>query len=111
MDFHPALPLTARGYSCLLVVICRLSKMIHLIATKNEATAQAIALLFIQRIFTLHGQPVEIVSDRDGRFTSPFWQEVFRLLKTDLKIATSHHHETDGQTERTIRTVEQYLRS
>jgi hypothetical protein len=111
LDFHPTLPRTARGYTCLLIVMDRLSKMAHFIPLRDESTAEDVAQLYFQKIFPLHGLPLEILSDRDGRFTSEFWTELFRQTGPQLKIATSRHHETDGQTERTIRLVEDYLKA
>jgi hypothetical protein len=103
--------MTTRGYTCILVVICQLSKMIHLITTHNKTTTEEIAQLFMQHIFTLHSLPTSIVSNRDSKFTSAFWTKLFSLLGTELNITTSQYHETDGQTEHTIHTVEDYLKA
>ena len=67
-------------------------------------------LVFVDTIFRLHGIPREIVSDRDPRFTAEFWQSVFRSLGTRLTMSTSDHPETDGQTERANRVLEEILR-
>ena len=51
-----------------------------------------------------------IISDRDPLFTSRFWQEFFQILGTDLRLSTAFHLQTDGQSEVTIRVLENFLR-
>ena len=58
----------------------------------------------------LHGVPVSIVSDRDPKFTSTFWQAFQRALGTKVRLSTAYHPQTDGQSERTIQTLEDMLR-
>ena len=111
MDFVTKLPRTARGYSAIMVVVDRLSKQVHLIPTKDESTAAQTAQVFLDRIYSQHGMPLSIVSDRDSKFTAHFWEKLMELLGTDLKMSSARHPETDGQSERTIRTITQYLRS
>jgi hypothetical protein len=59
----------------------------------------------------LHGLPRQIGSDRDGRFISTFWQDLFQLVGTELATSNSHHPQTDGQTEIVNKWVEGYLRN
>ncbi|EOY19088.1 Uncharacterized protein TCM_043787 [Theobroma cacao] len=68
-------------------------------------------LLYIDEIVRLHGVPVSIVSDRDPRFTSRFWPKFQEALGTKLKFSTAFHPQTDGQSERTIQTLEDMLRA
>ena len=105
------LPKTLSGYDAILVVVDRLSKMAHFIPTTASVTALATAKLFVDHIFKLHGLPKSLVSDRDTRFTSKFWQALFHSLGTSLKMSTSFHPQTDGQTERTNRTLISGIRS
>ncbi|GKA78181.1 putative reverse transcriptase domain-containing protein [Tanacetum coccineum] len=67
--------------------------------------------LYMKEIVTRHGVPVSIIFDRDGRFTSLFWQALHKALGTRLDMSTAYHPETDGQSERTIQTLEDMLRA
>ncbi len=73
MDFMVNLP-PLRGFVAIMVVVDRFSKMAHFILTKDEATAQKIGRLFFTHVFKHHGFPKDIVSNRDPKFTSKFWQ-------------------------------------
>ena len=72
---------------------------------------EKLARLYLKEIVRLHGIPASIVSDRDPRFVSQFWQGLQKALGTQLKFSTAYHPQTDGQTERTIQTLEDMLRS
>ena len=67
------------------------------------------AELFSKKIFRLHGLPKTIVSDRDSRFLGKFWQELFRLVGTELTPSTRYHPQMDGRTERVNKWLEGYL--
>jgi len=67
--------------------------------------------LYISEIVRLHGVPSSIVSDRDPRFTSRFWESLHRALGTQLRLSSAYHPQTDGQTERTIQSLEDLLRA
>lgn len=73
-------------------------------------TAKDIAQLFLDNIFKLHGLPSTIVSDRDAIFTSLFWQELFKMLGTELCLSTAYHPQSDGQTEIVNKCMENYLK-
>jgi hypothetical protein len=64
----------------------------------------------MQHVYRLHGAPAVIVSDRDTRFTNPFWKAFTDLLGTKLSMSTAFHPTTDGASERANRTVQQMLR-
>uniref|UniRef100_A0AAV1U081 Integrase catalytic domain-containing protein n=1 Tax=Peronospora matthiolae TaxID=2874970 RepID=A0AAV1U081_9STRA len=110
MDFVFGFPKEAHKNTGILVFFGRFSKMYHLAAVPESITAQGCARAFIDNIFQMHGLPHELVSDRDPRFTAEFWQSVFRSLGTSLTMSTSDHPETDGQTERVNRVLEEILR-
>ena len=109
MDFITCLPKN-RGHDAIFVVVERLSKYVVFIPTKNTATAEDTALLFFTRVASVFGLPESIVSDRDSKFTSAFWQSVCRRWGVKQKLSTAFHPQTDGQTERMNRTLEEMLR-
>ena len=92
------------------VFVDGLTKMVHFIPCRKDITAQQYARLFIDHVFKLHGLPEVIVSDRDPRFVSKFWAELFAHLGTDLRFSTAFHPQTDGQSEVTNRVMENFLR-
>ena len=100
MDFITGLP-SSLGYDSIFVVVDMFTKMTHLFPVKSTASAKDIAFVFMKGIFTYHGLPQRIVSDRDTKFTSNFWQALFSATGTQLAFSTAYHPQTDGQTERT----------
>jgi hypothetical protein len=110
MDYVVQLPVTKKGHDAIVVFIDRLSKMVHLVPTTTKVTGEGTAQLFFDNVFKLHGLPRDIVSDRDSRFTGKFTTELLRLLGTRQNMSTSFHPQTDGQTERINRVMEDMLR-
>jgi hypothetical protein len=110
MDFVTQLPRIVRGKMAITVVVDRLSKQCHLVVTRDEATSAKVVKLFVERIYSQHRMSRSIVSDRDSRFTAQFWQALIGVLGTSLDMSSARHLESDGQLERTIQIVEQYLR-
>ena len=110
MDFITQLPVTRQGNDAIVVFVDRLTKMVHFAATKTSVSAEEVAQMFRHEVFRLHGLPSELVSDRDPRFTSKFWVKLSELLGTKLKMSTAFHPQTDGQTERANRVLEDMLR-
>lgn len=111
MDLITSVPTTPRGHDAILVVVDRLTKMFHAIPTRTTVDAPGVARLILDHVFKHHGVPTSIVSDRDPRFTSQFWQSFTSLLGTKLNMSTANHPQTDGQTERANRTLEDMLRA
>jgi len=110
MDFIMALPLTKAGFTAILVVVDKLSKMVHFIPTTIQVTGEETARLYRDHVVKLHGWPERIVSDRDPRFKGKFMTELMRISNTAQDTSTAFHPQTDGQTERTNRTLEDMLR-
>ncbi|KAH7621093.1 putative Transposon Tf2-9 polyprotein [Nannochloris sp. 'desiccata'] len=111
MDFIVKLPKTKEGYDAVMVVVDRFSKYVEFVPTFTTASAEDIATLFYKNILCRHGCPSSIVSDRDSKFISSFWQSLWSSVGTRLKLSTSYHPQTDGQTERINRVLEEMLRS
>ena len=83
----------------LIVVIDILTKYAHFISISSKAKAIQVANSCVKNIFKLHGFPKVIVSDRDPKFTSNFWKELFHQIGTSLTLSTSYHPQKDGKME------------
>lgn len=110
MDFITRLP-RVNGKDCIYIVVDRLTKFAHFYAITSSFTTAQVADVFFHEVFTLHGLPQNIVSDRDNKFLSTFWQEIFRLCGIVLTLSMSYHPQTDGQTEIVNKWLEGYLRN
>ncbi|KAG3157649.1 hypothetical protein PI126_g8210 [Phytophthora idaei] len=110
MDFVFGLPKDKAGNTGIVVFVDRLSKMAHLAAVPDTIDGEGTASLFLDRVFRQHGLPKQIVSDRDPRFTAKFWKSLFQVLGTRLGMSIADRPQTDGQTERVNRVVEDILR-
>ncbi|WVZ05472.1 hypothetical protein V8G54_018818 [Vigna mungo] len=98
MDFITRLP-WSKGFEAILVGVDRLTKYCHFVPLKHSYTAKSLAEIFVKEIVRLHGIPNSVVSDRDPIFMSLFWRELFKMQGTKLKMSTSYHPQSDGQTE------------
>ncbi|GJZ37027.1 reverse transcriptase domain-containing protein [Tanacetum coccineum] len=99
------------GHDPNLVNIDRLTKSAHFIPIRETDSMETLTRLYIKEIVSRHGVPISIISDRDSHFTSRFWQSLQNALGTQLDMSTAYHPETDGQSERTIQTLEDMLRA
>ncbi|GJZ67256.1 putative reverse transcriptase domain-containing protein [Tanacetum coccineum] len=72
---------------------------------------EKLARMYLKEVVTRHGIPVSIICDRDPRFTSNFWRSLQKALGTNLDMSIAYHPQTDGQSERTIQTLEDMLRA
>lgn len=97
MDVITDIPDTKRGHNAICVVVDRLTKRAHFIATKKTMSTQEVVTLFIDNIWKLHGMPQAIVSDRDSKFVSGFWSQVFETVGTKLKMTVAYRSQGDGQ--------------
>ncbi|KAK8594732.1 hypothetical protein V6N13_015651 [Hibiscus sabdariffa] len=110
MDFVTGLPLTPSKKDSVWVIVDRLTKSAHFIPVRSNYTVDKLAKLYISEIVRLHGVPLSIISDRDPKLTSRFWQAVHDALGTSLNFSTAFHPQTDGQSERVIQILEDMLR-
>jgi hypothetical protein len=110
MDFIMRLPKTHKGHDAIMVVVDRFSKMVKFIPTVSNVSASGTARLFLDHVFRLFGMPESIVSDRDPRFTGKFFTELCHLLDVKQSFSSAFHPESDGQTERANRVLEDALR-
>lgn len=111
LDFITHLPLTKAGHDCIAVYTDKTTKQVHFAATKTTIDAEGVAALTIDTVVKHHGVPVHIISDRDVRINSSYNREFWKALGTKLKMSTAFHPQTDGQTERANRTLEEQLRN
>ena len=112
MDFLTDLPdASTQGYNAVMVVVDRFSKRVWLIPTWKKADSQTTAELFFNSVVRHNGAPLEIVSDRDPKFTSNFWRSLWARMGTSLRLSSARSQQTDGQTERAITVVEEILRT
>ena len=110
LDFVTDLPCTAAGHDAVLVFVDRSTKMTHLEPCTTAITAAETFKLFERSVFKLHGLPRTIISDRGPQFVSEFWKELHRAQGTEVRLSTAYHPQSDGQSERTNRTMQQVLR-
>ncbi|GJZ90675.1 putative reverse transcriptase domain-containing protein [Tanacetum coccineum] len=111
MDFVTKLPKTASGQDMIWVIVDRLTKSAHFLPAKENDSMEKLTRQYLKEVVSRHGVPVSIISDRDGRFVSQFWQSLQEAFGTQLDMSTAYHPETDGQSERTIQTLEDMLRA
>ena len=111
MDFIIKLPKTASGFDTIWVIVDRLTKSAHFLPIKETNKMEKLTRIYLKEILRLHGVPISIISDRDSRFTSRFWQSLQKVRGTKLDMSTTYHPQTDGQSERTIQTLENMLRA
>ena len=111
MDFIVGLPRTPRGFDTIWVIVDRLTKVARFIPFKKGWTFDEMAETYWEQIVRYHGVPKTIISDRDTRFLSQFWQQFQNRFGTRIKVSTAYHPQTDGQTERVNPILEDMLRA
>ncbi|GJY11873.1 putative reverse transcriptase domain-containing protein [Tanacetum coccineum] len=111
MDFVTKFPKTTAGQDTIWVIVDHLTKSAHFLPIREDDTLEKLTRQYLKEVVSRHGVPVSIISDRDGRFTSHFWKSLNKALGTRLDMSTTYHPETDGQSERTIQTLEDIIKA
>ncbi|GJV97386.1 putative reverse transcriptase domain-containing protein [Tanacetum coccineum] len=111
MGFITKLPKTANGYDTIWVIVDRLTKSARFLPMRETDPIEKLMKLYMKEVVTRDGVPISIISDRDSKFTSLFWKALHKALGTRLDMSTAYHPQTDGQSERTIQTLEDMLRA
>ncbi|GKB81386.1 putative reverse transcriptase domain-containing protein, partial [Tanacetum coccineum] len=111
MDLVTKFSRSSSGYDAIWVVVDRLTKSAHFLPIREDYKTEKLVRIYINKIIARHGVSVLIISDRDGRFASHLWQALQKALGTKLHMSTAYHPEIDGQSERTIQTLEDMLRA
>ncbi|GJW35511.1 putative reverse transcriptase domain-containing protein [Tanacetum coccineum] len=111
MDFVTKLPKSSQGYDTIWVIVDRLTKSAIFVPMRETDPMDKLARMYLKEVVTRHGIPVSIICDRDPRFASNFWRSLQNALGTNLDMSTAYHPQTDGQSERTIQTLEDMMRA
>ncbi|GJZ77483.1 putative reverse transcriptase domain-containing protein [Tanacetum coccineum] len=111
MDFVTKLPKSSQGYDTIWVIVDRLTKSAIFTPMRETEPLDKLARIYLKEVVTRHRIPVSIICDSDPRFASNFWRSLQNALGTNLDISTAYHPQTDGQSERTIQTLEDMLRA
>nr|GEX83809.1 putative reverse transcriptase domain-containing protein [Tanacetum cinerariifolium] len=111
MDLVTKLPKSSSRHDAIWFMVDRLTKSAHFLPIREDYKTEKLARIYINEIVARHGVPISIISDRDGRFASHLWQALQKALGTKLNMSITYHPETDGQSERTIQTLEDMLRA
>ncbi|GJY36312.1 putative reverse transcriptase domain-containing protein [Tanacetum coccineum] len=111
IDFVTKLPKTSTGQDTIWVIVDRLTKYAYFLPMKETDSMDKLTRQYLKEVFSRHGVLVLIISNRDSRFTSHFWQSLQKALGTQLDMSTAYHPQTDGQSEKTIQTLEDMLRA
>nr|GEV07775.1 putative reverse transcriptase domain-containing protein [Tanacetum cinerariifolium] len=109
MDFITKLPKSSQGFNTIWVIVDRLTKLVHFLPIRENDPLDKLARLYLNMIVARHIIPVSIICDHDGRFTSNFWRSFQKALGTNISMSTMYHPKTNGQSERTIQTLEDML--
>ncbi|GKA68839.1 putative reverse transcriptase domain-containing protein [Tanacetum coccineum] len=111
IDFVSGLPRTPSEYDTIWVIVNRLTKSAHFLPMKKTDSMEKLTQHYLNGIVCRHGVPISIISDGDSHFTSRFWKSLQKVLGTNLDMSTAYHPQKDGQSERTIQTLEDMLRA
>jgi len=110
IDFITGFPTTNSGFDSVLTITDRLSKMVKFVPVQKDITAEQTVNILVERLVADHGLPKQIVCDRDPKFKAELFRCFAERFGINLNMSTAYHPQTDGQSERTNRTLEDMLR-
>ncbi|GJT11863.1 putative reverse transcriptase domain-containing protein [Tanacetum coccineum] len=93
------------------VIVDRMTKSAYFIGIREDYKMEKLSRIYMNKIVARHGVPMSIISDRNSQFTSQFLQKLQKALGTHLDMSTNYHPQTNGQSERTIQTLEDMVRA
>ncbi|GJS27263.1 putative reverse transcriptase domain-containing protein [Tanacetum coccineum] len=111
IDFVTKLPKTATGQDTIWIIVDRLTKSTYFLPMREDDMLEKLTRQYLKEVVSKNEVPVSIISDRNGKFTSHFWKSLNKAFGTRLDMSKAYHPETDGQSERTIQTLEDMLRA
>nr|GEW84248.1 reverse transcriptase domain-containing protein [Tanacetum cinerariifolium] len=111
MDFVTKLTKTSTSQDIIWEIVNRLIKSAHFLPMKETGSMEKLTRQYLKEVVSRHGVSVSISSDQDSKFTSHFWQSLNNAMGTQLNMSTTYHPQTNGQSERTIQTLEDMLRA
>nr|GEX47667.1 putative reverse transcriptase domain-containing protein [Tanacetum cinerariifolium] len=111
MDFVTKLPKSSQGYDTIWVIVDRLTKSDIFMPMREKDPLDKLARMYLKEVVTKHGIPVSIICDHDHRFSSNLWKSLQKALGKNMDMSTAYHPKTNGQSERTIKTLEDMLRA
>ncbi|GKD22850.1 putative reverse transcriptase domain-containing protein [Tanacetum coccineum] len=109
IDFVTKLPKTATGQDTIWVIVDRLTKSAYFLLVREDDSLEKLIRHYLKEVVSRHGVSVSIIFDRVSRFASHFWRSLHKALGTRLDMSTAYHPQTNGQSERTIQTLEDML--
>ena len=91
MDFIIGIPRTRASNDAIWIIVYRLTKAAHFLPISEKYTLERLVTMYMNEVVSKHGVPMSIVSDRDARFTSRFWQAFQKYFGTKLNLSTVYH--------------------
>ncbi|GKA53036.1 putative reverse transcriptase domain-containing protein [Tanacetum coccineum] len=108
MDFVTKLPKSSQGHDTICVVVDRLTKSAIFTPIRETDSMERLVRMYLKEVVTRHEIPISILYNRDASFASNFWRSLHKALGTNMDMSTTYHPQIDGQSKRTIQTLEGY---
>jgi len=109
MDLITQLP-ESNGYNAICVIVNRLTKRAHFISINNRFSSKDMVQLLYDKVYPLHGLPLEIILDRGVQYLAELFQEWCKSLEIESTMSTAYHPQIDGKIEHINQALEQYIR-